>query len=225
MSAREHILRNENGSARNAADCTMPSRPQYVVFAGVNGAGKTTLYRSGFWRRDESDNTLARVNPDEILKEAKANPNSIKSQLEAGKKAVNLIEEYFEKRVSFNQETTLTGRSALARLKRAHELGYEVRLHYVGVEAPDVAVERVRHRAGLGGHFIKEENVKRRFDNSLLNFAHGLDFCDEVRVYDNTEGLTRIAVWKHGTLCWWSGRKAASSWLLRAMTSERWRAE
>lgn len=166
---------------------------------------------------------MARVNPDEILKAVKANSDSIKSQLEAGKKAVNLIEGYFEKRVSFNQETTLTGQSALARLKRAHELGYEVRLHYVGVETPDVAIERVRHRAGLGGHFIKEKDVRRRFDSSLLNFAHCLDFCDEVRVYDNTEELTRIAVWKHGTLCWWSGRKAASSWLLRAMTSEGWR--
>lgn len=223
MSAREHIPRNENDSVQNAANCAMPSRPQYVVFAGVNGAGKTTLYQSGFWRRDEADNALARVNPDEILKAAKANPDSIKSQLEAGRKAVDLVERYFEKRVSFNQETTLTGQSALARLKRAHELGYEVRLHYVGVETPDVAIERVRHRADLGGHFIKEKDVRRRFESSLLNFAQCLDFCDEVRVYDNTEELTRIAVWKRGTLCWWSGHKAASSWLLRAMTSEEWR--
>lgn len=223
MDMQKHDMKHMDNPVQNAANCAAPRRPQYVVFAGVNGAGKTTLCRSGFWRRDETDTALARVNPDEILKAAKANPASSKSQLEAGKKAIDLIEQHFEKRTSFNQETTLTGRSAIARLKRAHELGYEVRLHYVGVKTPDIAIKRVRHRADIGGHFIEEKDVKRRFDSSLLNFARCIEFCDEVRVYDNTEELTRIAAWNHGMLCWWSGRKAASSWLLKAMTSEGWR--
>lgn len=223
MHTQKHTVQRMSNTIQDAANCAAPRRPQYVVFAGVNGAGKTTLYRSGLWRRDETDNALARVNPDEILKAAKANPDSPKSQFEAGKKAISLIERHFEQRTSFNQETTLTGRSAIARLKRAHELGYEVRLHYVGVKTSDIAIKRVKRRANVGGHFIEEKDVKRRFDSSLLNFARCIEFCDEVRVYDNTEELARIAAWNHGTLCWWSGRKAASSWLLEAMVDESWR--
>lgn len=204
---------------------TPEPRPQYVVFAGVNGAGKSTLYRSGLWRRSSEDDTLKRINPDELLKEAGDSPFSLKAQIRAGKKALDLIDECLEKRESFNQETTLTGRAALMRLRRAHEAGYEIRLHYIGVQSPDIAIERIRHRANIGGHFVKEEDVLRRFESSLANFARCLDVCDEVRVYDNTEELTRIAAWKQGTLCWWAGRKAAASWLLRAMQSEKWRTE
>ena len=207
-------------SIRGSRESASSDRPQYVVFAGVNGAGKSTLYRSKLWRRSNSDNGLARINPDEILKESGADPSSFKAQVEAGKKALALVEKHLEKRQSFNQETTLTGRTALARLKRAHESGYEIRLYYVGVDSPETAVARVHHRANMGGHFIADEDVRRRFDGSLSNFAQCLDFCDEVRVYDNTEELTRIAAWRNGTLCWWSGRKAATSWLARAMKSE-----
>lgn len=203
----------------------MEPRPQYIVFAGVNGAGKSTLYRSGLWQRDEADSVFARVNPNEILKKSGADPFSLKAQIAAGKKAIEQAEKHLEKRESFNQETTLTGRTALMRMKRAREAGYEIRLHYVGVQSPDIAIERIRHRASVGGHFIEEKDVRRRFDNSLFNFARCLEFCDETRVYDNTDELTRIAIWKHGTLCWWAGRKASSSWLARAMQSENWRKE
>ena len=216
---------NAPTSTQGFRESAAPDRPQYVVFAGVNGAGKSTLYRSGLWRRNNSDGGLARINPDEIIKESGADPSSFKAQVEAGKKALALMESHLQKQESFNHETTLTGRTALARLKRAHESGYEIRLHYVGVNDPETAIARVHHRANIGGHFIDDEDVRRRFDSSLSNFAQCLDFCDEVRVYDNTEELTRIAAWRNGTLCWWSGRKAAASWLARAMKSENWRRE
>lgn len=71
---------------QGSRESASPDRPQYVVFAGVNGAGKSTLYRSKLWRRSDSDNGLARINPDEILKESGADPSSFKAQVEAGKK-------------------------------------------------------------------------------------------------------------------------------------------
>lgn len=47
----------------------MSEQPFYVVFAGVNGAGKSTLFRSDFWHTGGMPATMARVNPDEILRE------------------------------------------------------------------------------------------------------------------------------------------------------------
>lgn len=213
------------GTVVNAVGgATMVTLPQYVVFAGVNGAGKSTLFRSGLWQSYEFDGDMPRVNPDEILKRSGGSPASRSEQIDAGKQALKLAKSYLDRRISFNQETTLTGRTALSRIKQAHDLGYEVRLYYVGLASADLALERVRHRAEIGGHDIPEDDVRRRSDASIANFAKALDYCDEVRVYDNTQMLTHIAAWRKGTLCWWGGSADKGGWLLRAMQDETWRA-
>lgn len=99
-----------------------------------------------------------------------------------------------------------------------------MRLYYVGLASADLALERVRHRAEIGGRDIPEDDVRRRFDASIANFAKALDYCDEVRVYDNTQMLTHIAAWHRGVLSWWGGSSNKGGWLLQAMQSELWRA-
>lgn len=55
--------------ARSPRGLLMSEQPFYVVFAGVNGAGKSTLFRSDFWHTGGMPATMARANPDEILRE------------------------------------------------------------------------------------------------------------------------------------------------------------
>lgn len=59
--------------------------------------------------------------------------------MKAGKIAVSKIKEYFENGIYFNQDTTLCGSSIIRNIKRANELGYEIEMHYVGVESVDIA--------------------------------------------------------------------------------------
>ena len=87
------------------------ARPLYVVFAGVNGAGKSTFYRTGFWREPGMPRSLARVNSDEIVVEEGGDPRSDADQMRAGREALRRIDACLEGRKSFNQETTLTGRT------------------------------------------------------------------------------------------------------------------
>ena len=93
---------------------------QYILFAGVNGAGKTTLYNTS-----EKFKALPRINVDEIVKEYGSWEN-LKDVAQAGKKAVSLIRGYLSEGVSFNQETTLCGRTILRNIREARELGYRV---------------------------------------------------------------------------------------------------
>lgn len=83
------------------------TKPSYILFAGVNGSGKSTLFRL-----HEEYQDLPRINTDEIVREY-GDWKDISNQMKAGRKAVELMKSYFEDNISFNQETTLCGRSIL----------------------------------------------------------------------------------------------------------------
>lgn len=169
------------------------TKPRYIVFAGINGAGKSTLYRSGLWARRESDLGAPRINPDEILVANGDDPTDIRAQMRAGREAIKLINEHFDRGISFNQETTLSGRSCLRDIKRAHDLGYHVVMCYVGVDSPEVANERIAHRVALGGHAIDPQEVVSRYRKSIDHLLEAAPLCDELYLFDNTQCLTVVA--------------------------------
>ena len=126
----------------------------FYLFAGVNGAGKSTLYNLAIINKNIKNST--RINTDEIVKEIgdwKDNSNQIK----AGKIAINLRNDCFINDKSFNEETTLTGKTILKTIDKAKELGYELQLFYVGVSSPEIAKERIKNRVERGGHNIEKE--------------------------------------------------------------------
>ena len=110
---------------------------KYIVFAGVNGAGKTTFYQT----YPEMMN-MPRVNVDEIVR-GLGDWKNPKDVAEAGRIAVRAIKQYFDEGRSFNQETTLCGKSILRNIQRAKDYGYYIELYYVGLESADLAKKRV----------------------------------------------------------------------------------
>ena len=165
---------------------------KYVVIGGVNGAGKSTLYvsESNMWK-------LPRVNIDEIVKEL-GDWRNISDVMKAGKIAVKLIDRYFSEKVSFNQETTLCGKSIIRNIIRAKELGYIIELHYVGVDSVEIAKERVKKRVSNGGHGIPDKDIEKRYEESFDNLKRILKLCDLVILYDNTQEFRRFAILCNG---------------------------
>lgn len=117
---------------------------KYILIAGVNGSGKSTLYQSL-----QSLHDIQRVNTDEILKEFGDWRNRT-DIMTAGKMAVKKIARYFDEGITFNQETTLCGKSILSNIAKAKKRGYFIELHYIGVENADIAKERVAMRYKTG---------------------------------------------------------------------------
>ncbi len=201
-------------------------RPLYLVFAGVIGAGKSTFYQAGFWKQPDMARKLARINPDELLRESGGDPSSAADQLAAAKESVRRMEELFSARRSFNQETTLTGHAAVRNIRRAWEAGYRVVLYYIGVDSPETALERIGHRVEVGGHPIPEDVVRRRYRASIGNLSRVLDLCETATVFDNTVEFAAVAQWTRGTLSWVGGIARRAPWLLRAMQDKTlWRVE
>ena len=161
----------------------------FYLFAGVNGAGKSTLYNSE--KLDNDIKNSIRINTDEIVKKIGIWKNN-SDQIRAAKIAINLRNECFQYDKSFNEETTLTGKTILKTINKAKELGYELQLFYVGVNNPEIAKERIKIRVEKGGHNIENDVVEKRYYESLTNLKEIISKFDKVHLYDNSKKYKNI---------------------------------
>ena len=180
--------------------------PIYTIFAGVNGAGKSTLYSILL---QENHDFGVRVNSDEIVISNSGDWRNKSDQAKAMKMAVKIIKDCMNKCISFNQETTLTGRSMLNNILKAKKLGYKIIMNYVRLNSPELAIQRVAHRVSMGGHGIPKEDIKRRYYVSLSKLKELMSFVDELYIYDNSKHMKLVAkeIAGYGTLldtdCLW----------------------
>lgn len=181
----------------------------YTLFAGVNGAGKSTIYNT-IGRYGNGN----RVNSDEILVSNGGDWRNERDQIKAGMEAVRKIDYFIRQRVSFNQETTLAGRSILRTIQKAREHGFSVNLYYIGLDSIELAIERVKSRVAKGGHGIEEAAIKKRYEVSLTMLKRVVPLCDAVVIYDNSKDLDKIARCKNGS---WILYNEKCEWFNRAM--------
>ena len=69
---------------------------------------------------------------------------------------------YLQEGVTFNQETTLYGHTIFRTIHRAKQSGYGIELHYVGVDSPEIAKQRIAERVKMGGHGIPDKDVEKK---------------------------------------------------------------
>lgn len=175
----------------------------YNIYAGINGAGKSTLYQTAFY-----DANMKRINPDEIVQQFGDWKNE-SDQITAGKIAVKEIRESIKNGISFNQETTLCGKSSIATIQKAKKEGYSINMHYVGVDSVEIAKERVKQRVFKGGHDIPEHLIETRYQVTLDNLVKAIPLCHKVDIYDNTTNFALVAQIEQGKILW----KGNCKWL------------
>lgn len=143
-------------------------RPQVVVIAGPNGAGKTTCATALL---PEDLNIRQYVNADTIASGLSAFAPET-TAIEAGRVMLARLATLARQRNDFAFETTLASRSFAPFLRRIQGEGYLVRIIYVWLGSPDLAVQRVASRIQQGGHSVPAAVVRRRYWRGMANFAH-----------------------------------------------------
>ena len=99
---------------------------------------------------------------------------------------LNMMHEYVRKGESFAFETTLSGRGYARWIPRWQEQSYRVKLYFLRLPNPEMAVARVRQRVLQGGHDVPEHVVRRRFHAGLRNFESIYqDLVNDWAIYDN----------------------------------------
>jgi predicted ABC-type ATPase len=143
------------------------TRPGAIVLAGANGAGKTTA--SPFLLRDEL-RVATYVDADVIARGLSAFAAESVARA-AGEALLAQLDRLEAAHRSFAFESTLAGRTHAKRIRRLIESGYHVRIFYLWLPSPELAVARVKLRARHGGHDIAEHVIRRRYQRSLCNFV------------------------------------------------------
>ena len=144
------------------------------IIAGPNGAGKTTfaldfLPLVGCQHFINADSIAAGLNPinpeAETFNASRIYLSEIQSAIKSGK--------------DFGFETTLSGRSYLALIKKLKASRWRVELVYLALPSVEYSHERVQERILAGGHSIPPADIERRFSKSLRNllseFSEGVD--------------------------------------------------
>lgn len=147
----------------------------YTIIGGVNGCGKSSL--TGALKAERSD---------------------LGTVLDGDRPST--IDECLEKGVSFTQETTLSGTRTERTIRRAKDLGYTIRLYYIGLDTVEESLGRIQNRVAKGGHNIPREDVERRFSTRFEDVLRVLPYCDEARFFDNDNGFVEVAEYRNGEL-------------------------
>ena len=74
---------------------------------------------------------------------------------------------------------------------------------FIGLDSPERCITRIQNRAVLGGHFVGDADVRRRYASSLANAAEAVRLADTAKVYDNSGDQARLVlVARSGVVVW-----------------------
>jgi predicted ABC-type ATPase len=120
------------------------------------------------------------VDPDTIAREHGL------SAIGAGRKAIEIVREHLDAARSFSVETTLSGHAHRSMIAEARTRGYRIELNYVGTCDVTINLERIRLRVAAGGHNVPEDDVRRRYERSLVHAPTVAATADYVMLFDNS---------------------------------------
>lgn len=159
------------------------SPPLAVLIGGPNGAGKSTTAPSLLKEALQVDEF---VNADVIAQGLSAfHPE--RAAMEAGRTMLRRIRELASQRANFAFESTLASRSFAPWIKGLEAQGYRFVVLFLWLPSPEHAIARVEERVKVGGHYVPEAIVRRRYHSGLRNFFELYQPSARVwRFYDNS---------------------------------------
>jgi predicted ABC-type ATPase len=163
-------------------------KPALLVIAGPNGSGKTTI--TARLRSERWSEGVEYLNPDDVARDRFGDWNSPTAVLQAAQWTEGRREERLARGEGIAFETVFSTHGKVDFVARAKDLGYFVRIFFVGTSDPRINAARVAGRVLEGGHTVPIEKILSRYVRSMANLSAAIELADRVYIYDNSrEGL------------------------------------
>ena len=147
-----------------------------LIVIGGNGAGKST------WCRENRGNLPTNFYNADWIAAGLGDWNSPSKQLAAGRIVIRAIAENLDRGADFGFESTYSGRSGPAIVRRAKARGYAVYAVFIGTGDPAINIRRIACRvANRTGHDVPAEVIRRRWAASMENLIVTADAIDTPR--------------------------------------------
>lgn len=157
--------------------------PKIVIIAGPNGAGKTTFAREFLPNEAHCPDF---VNADLIAAGLSPFRPEV-AAIRAGRIMLKEIAAHVARHESFAFETTLAGHGYARMIPGWRAAGWHVKLLFLSLPSPEMAIMRVAGRVAQGGHAVPEEVIRRRFATGWRNFREiYVHLVDSWMLYDNS---------------------------------------
>lgn len=162
---------------------TSLAEKKIIIIAGPNGAGKTT-FAEEFLPKEAGCPVF--VNAD-LIAAGLAPFEPERAAFRAGRLMLEEIFIHARRGESFAFETTLSGRGYARLISGWRADGYLVKLFFLRLATPELAIARVRQRVREGGHNVPEPVIRRRFEAGRHNFENMYKpAVNEWALYDNS---------------------------------------
>ncbi|WP_041428288.1 MULTISPECIES: zeta toxin family protein [unclassified Synechocystis] len=175
-----------------------PASPEkkVIIIAGPNGAGKTTFAEEFL---PQEAQCLTFINAD-LIAAGLAPFEPEQAAFRAGRLMLEEIYNHAQRGQNFAFETTLSGRSYARLIPTWQAQSYIVKLFFLQLLSPELAIARVAQRVRAGGHHVPEAIIRRRFAAGLHNLETLYKLIvDEWVCYDNS-GNEPVLINKGGKL-------------------------
>lgn len=166
----------------------MGNKNVYII-AGPNGAGKTTFAKKFLPDYAKCQNF---INADLIAQGLSPFSPRI-AAIKAGRLVLEQVRSMAEKDIDFAFETTFSGKSYVAFLKKIKNKGYSIHLFFLWVPNTELALARIKQRVSDGGHNVPAVDVRRRFNRGIHNlFKFYRPLLDTFMLFDNSGAAPRL---------------------------------
>lgn len=172
----------------------MPDKWMWIV-GGPNGAGKSSVAAKFIGKQRIPSPT--KLNADEVNVELrKLYPHLPIDTLNLRSAIVvdGLVNDCIALGMNFTIETVLTSDKYRKAVTDAKAKGYKVGLIYVSLYPPELSPQRVKIRAGKGGHDVEHAKALERYHRSHKQLTWFAAQADRLIVVDNSVGFSEPAV-------------------------------
>lgn len=172
----------------------MDKSPVLYILAGPNGIGKTTSFY------DFVPQNFTFINADDIAKQLREKSGDINIQEIANGEATSQMNQLIAKKASFGFETNLADNETWKFIENIQLIGYQVVIDFFCTDSIQTCINRVNNRVKEGGHFVRPDIIKMRYENGLKLLKYYKNIPNLLILTDNSKTPVKFVELEKGDI-------------------------